>query len=189
MLFLDIPIESLRLLSFFPLPPLVHVFLSSFLSPFLLENIFIFLKHILLIIQHHLKAGRVSDEPSCGLFIFCLSKIRQSSGGTSPEAIQAVLGEGAGKPSAQKTFPYSWGGMAALPSEVFPSRASRDKGFPDCHFVGFSFTVAHFPGRPAAVLSQGRKLRLKVFDKTTLVTPILSKPLWRRGPAVDRLEN
>lgn len=72
-------------------------------------------------------------------------------------AVQAVLGEGAGKP--------------------------------DCHFVGFSSTAAHLPGRLADVLSPGSKLRLKVFDKTTLVTPVLSKPLWRRGPAVDGLEN
>lgn len=78
-------------------------------------------------------------------------------GGLSPEAVQAELGEQAGKP--------------------------------DCHFVGFSFTAAHFPGRPAAVLSPGSKFRLKVFDKTTLVTPILFKPPWRRGPSVDRLEN
>lgn len=66
---------------------------------------------------------------------FCLSKIRQSGGGMSPEAVQAELGERAGKP--------------------------------DCHFVGFSSTAAHFPGGPAAVLSPGSKFRLKVFDKTT----------------------
>lgn len=42
-LFLDIPIESLRLLSFYPLPPLVYVFLSSFLSLSFLRTFF-FLK-------------------------------------------------------------------------------------------------------------------------------------------------
>lgn len=89
--------------------------------------------------------------------IFVCLKSDKAVGGLSPEAVQAELGERAGKP--------------------------------DCHFVGFSFTAAHFPGRPAAVISPGSKFRLKVFDKTTLGTPILSKPLWRRGPSADRLEN
>lgn len=67
-LFLDIPIESLRLLSFFPPSPnsCMFSFLSSFLSPFLLENFFFFFFKYILIIQHPLKAMCVSDKLNCG---------------------------------------------------------------------------------------------------------------------------
>lgn len=87
---------------------------------------------------------------------FCLSRMRQSSGGT-----------------------VSWSNTSRV------RRSSWEARLP---FFGVQLNCSTFPW-PAAILSPASKFRLKVFDKTTLVTPILSKPLWRRGPAGDRLEN
>lgn len=80
--FWTFPLKVSDCCPFSPLPPLMYVFLSSFLSPFLLENFFLFLKHISLIIQHHLKAGCVSDERSCRYFISVCLGLEKVAGGT-----------------------------------------------------------------------------------------------------------
>lgn len=91
--FWTFPLKVSDCCPFSPLPPLVYVFLSSFLSPFLLENFFLFLKHISLIIQHHIKAGCVSDEPSCRYFIsVCLGLEKVAGALSPPEVVQGVLG-------------------------------------------------------------------------------------------------
>lgn len=79
-----------------PFSPFPHSCMFFFLPSFplsFLRTFFFCFKAYILIIQHHLKAVCVSDEPSCGYFISVCLDSKKLQGGLSPlEAVRAVLG-------------------------------------------------------------------------------------------------
>lgn len=136
--FWTFPLKLSDCCPFSPLPPLMYVFLPSFLSAFLLENMWGFFKAYII--------NKATSPISClcfcwtklWIFYFCLPKFGESLFLKQYERRQ----EGKLSRGWEARLPFWW---VQLNSSTFPIRS-------------------------AAVLSPGSKFRLRVSDKTTLVT-------------------